>query len=58
MIHAVLPDPDDLPFFDAMLTKGLVCDCYLVTGNKKHFPNNSNILSPREMLNLIHSINI
>ena len=45
-----LPDPKDLPFFEVTLTARRSIDCHLVTGNKKHFPNEPFVLSPREYL--------
>jgi len=39
-----LPDPDDLPFYEV----ARLCLCPLVTGNKKHFPDEAHILSPAE----------
>ena len=46
----VLPDKKDLPFYEAAVTSE---GQYLVTGNKKHFPNASFILTPREMLSIM-----
>ena len=46
----VLPDKKDLPFYEAAVTNE---GQYLVTGNKKHFPNASFILTPREMLSIM-----
>lgn len=45
-----LTDMDDLPFYElALQNKGT----YLITGNIKHFPNQSFIVTPREFLNII-----
>ena len=56
-IEAELIDKDDIPFYKAFLkkkkTENLV---FLVTGNKKHFPINQFILSPREFYELIENI--
>ncbi|MBR3623174.1 MAG: putative toxin-antitoxin system toxin component, PIN family [Selenomonadaceae bacterium] len=43
----VLPDIKDIPFYDA---SKCLTDCYLVTGNKRHFPIDEFIVSPKEML--------
>ena len=39
-------DPSDKPFYDAAVAAG----CWLVTGNKKHYPEESFIVSPREYI--------
>jgi len=48
-----LPDKDDAPFLEVALTGGIK---FLVTGNKKHFPQNLckkvKILSPSEFVEL------
>jgi predicted nucleic acid-binding protein len=47
-----LPDPDDLVFYEVAL--GLTsCNAYLVTGNKKHFPDKDFIVSPATMIGLM-----
>ncbi|MBR1553472.1 MAG: putative toxin-antitoxin system toxin component, PIN family [Schwartzia sp.] len=45
-----LPDEKDLPFYEAAIMDK---SWYLVTGNQKHFPKESFIVTPREMLNLL-----
>lgn len=45
--HIALPDEKDLPFYEAAIMNEA---WYLVTGNKKHFPEEPFIVSPREML--------
>lgn len=42
-----MPDEKDLPFYEAAIMDEA---WYLVTGNKKHFPEEPFIVSPREML--------
>ena len=39
-------DSSDKPFYDAAVAAG----CWLVTGNKKHYPEESFIVSPREYI--------
>ena len=39
-------DEDDRKFYDVYKS----CDCYLITGNLKHFPVESGILSPADFL--------
>ena len=46
----ILPDMKDLPFYKIILDNE---ESYLVTGNIKHFPQNSRIITAREMINLI-----
>jgi len=43
-------DESDKKFYE--LLKSTNVD-YLITGNKKHFPNEKNILTPREFLDLL-----
>jgi len=43
-------DESDRKFYDVAKK----CKAFLVTGNKKHFPNESFILSPTDFLNLYH----
>ena len=42
-------DPDDLVFYEVALTKKEE-GVYLITGNKKHFPNESIVVSANEFL--------
>ena len=42
-------DPDDLVFYEVALTKKEE-GAYLITGNKKHFPNESIVVSANEFL--------
>ena len=48
----VLPDMNDLPFYEVVLDK---CDdnADLVTGNTKHFPTEPFIVTPRELLDIL-----
>ncbi len=45
------PDPDDIVFYEVSLS---VEDSYLITGNLKHFPKNGHVVTPAEMLQIIH----
>jgi len=45
------PDPDDKVFYEVSLS---VEDSYLITGNLKHFPKNGHVVTPAEMLQIIH----
>lgn len=44
------PDPKDIVFYEVALSKE---DAYLVTGNKKHFPNKPIVVTPAEMLEIL-----
>ncbi len=47
-----LPDMKDLPFYEVVLEKRDE-NAYLVTGNSKHFPEKSFIVTPRELLAIL-----
>ena len=53
-ISVPLPDEKDLPFYAACSKQSTY---YLVTGNKKHFPQEDFIVSPREMIDISKSEN-
>ena len=44
-------DPDDQIFYETYLMRD---DAYRVTGNLKHYPSEPRILSPHDMMNVIH----
>lgn len=44
-----LEDEDDKIFYEVAMS----ADANLVTGNKKHFPNNTIVVTPQEFLNII-----
>lgn len=48
-----LPDSDDAVFYAVASEARKDADTYLVTGNLRHFPKESYIVSPREMLTLL-----
>lgn len=48
-----LPDVKDKVFYEIVMEKRKKDDAYLVTGNIKHFPNETFIVTPREMLEII-----
>ena len=49
----VLPDQKDLPFFEVVTERRKRGDAYLVTGNRKHFPEEPFIVTPRELLSIL-----
>ena len=46
-------DDDDKVFYQVLMSARQTLDVYLITGNKKHFPEREFIVSPREMLDII-----
>lgn len=49
----ILPDRKDLPFYEVVMEKRSE-NAYLVTGNQKHFPKKNFIVTPRELIDLLH----
>lgn len=52
-VEEILPDPKDVVFYAVTMEKRKTDDAYLVTGNAKHFPPVSYVVTPREMLDII-----
>ena len=46
-------DPDDVVFYEIVMTARTAAEAYLITGNKKHYPVKSFVVTPREMLDII-----
>ena len=46
----------DLPFYEVVMEKR-VDDAYLVTGNLKHFPKRTYIVTARQMLDILEQNN-
>ena len=46
------PDPKDVVFYEVALSKE---NAYLVTGNTKHFPKTPIVVTPAEMLEILHA---
>lgn len=46
-------DYNDKKFYDLYYSFKSNCEVYLITGNKKHFPNEKNIVTPREFFEII-----
>lgn len=49
----IFPDEKDIVFYEVSLSKE---GSYLVTGNLKHFPQKSFVISPAEMVELLEKI--
>lgn len=52
-IEDELPDPKDLVFYAVLMEKRKEEEAYLVTGNLKHFPEKTYIVTPKEMIDII-----
>ncbi len=52
-IDEILPDPKDVIFYAVLMEKRKDEEAYLVTGNLKHFPIRTYIVTPKEMLDII-----
>ena len=50
-------DKDDIVFFEIVMSARSTMDAYLVTGNMKHYPVRSYIVTPREMIDIIEKEN-
>ena len=53
LIEDLIPDPKDIVFYAVLMEKRKEDDAYLVTGNLKHFPVRTFIVTPREMLDIL-----
>lgn len=54
-LDIVLPDSKDRVFYEVVIEKRKTDNAYLVTGNIKHFPTKTFVVTPREMLDIIFS---
>lgn len=54
-LDIVLPDPKDRVFYEVVLEERKTEEAYLVTGNIKHFPIETFIVTPRKMLDIVFS---
>lgn len=52
--NEIFVDIDDIVFYEVVLTARVNQDAYLVTGNNKHFPKKSFVVTPKEMLEIIN----
>lgn len=54
-VEEVIPDPKDVVFYEVVMEgRKEHDDAYLVTGNIKHFPIKSFVVTPKEMLDIMH----
>lgn len=54
-LDIILPDPKDRVFYEVVLEERKTEDAYLVTGNIKHFPAETFVVTPRKMLDIVFS---
>ena len=47
------PDADDIVFFEIALSGRSTMDAFLITGNLRHYPIRSYVVTPRQMLDII-----
>ena len=47
-------DKDDIVFFEIVMSARSTMDAYLVTGNMKHYPVRSYIVTPAQMMEIIN----
>ena len=52
-VDVELPYPKDLVFYEVVMDMRKEEDAYLVTGNIKHFPEKTFIVTPRQMIDII-----
>ena len=56
-VEEVIPDPKDVVYYEVVMEgRKEHDDAYLVTGNIKHFPIKSFVVTPKEMLDIMHSL--
>ena len=48
-----VPDPKDVVFYEVVMEARKTKEARLVTGNKRHFPHETFVVSPKEMLDII-----
>lgn len=51
----ILPDMDDLVFYEVVMEKRSDDDAYLITGNLRHFPEREFIVTPSEMMEILRN---
>lgn len=52
-LEEILPDAKDVVFYEVVMEGRKSTDAYLITGNLKHFPARSFVVTPKEMLEII-----
>ena len=54
-LDIILPEHKDRVFYEVVLEERKTEEAYLVTGNIKHFPVETFIVTPRKMLDIVFS---
>ena len=54
-VNEWIPDPKDAVFYEVVMEARKTEEAYLVTGNQKHFPIKSFVVTPKEMLEIMDS---
>lgn len=57
-VEDIFSDPKDVVFYEVVMEGRKTKDAYLVTGNKKHFPEKVFIVDPHQMLDIINETQI
>jgi len=52
-LDIAFPDPKDRVFYEVVMEERKTEDAYLVTGNIKHFPIKTYVVTPRQMIDII-----
>lgn len=47
------PDPDDIVFYEVVMEERKSEEAFLITGNLRHYPVKSFVVTPKQMLDLI-----
>lgn len=56
-VEEIIPDSKDIVFYEVVMEgRKEHDDTYLVIGNIKHFPAKSYIVTPKEMLEIMHKV--
>ena len=55
-INENLPDQKDVAFYAVTMNARNENDAYLITGNIKHFPEKTFVVTPRQMLDIVEGI--
>lgn len=53
MVEDIIPDQKDVVFYAVLMEKRKEEEAYLITGNLKHFPIRTYVVTPREMLSIL-----
>ena len=53
LIEDIVPDPKDVVFYAVLMEKRKEEEAYLVTGNLKHYPVKTYVVTPKEMLDIL-----